>query len=183
MPTKTEKSFSLLFIFLLALEIITSSFKHLQIFNYIAKPALLISLILFFWKQSSHLEKNKTANCFGFNMLSFRRYPTYVHKPFCLFFYGWIACFFNCTHFLCFGVFKTKEQIKKRMGFYGIDVGLWNPFILLFKRWFKQLAVSCNYLYGSYFKYGNNSFFKTGTGCKKQLYPGFCWCYFIYDIG
>ena len=57
MLTKSEKSFSIIFIILLVLEITTSSFESIANFNYVAKPALLISLILFFWKQGSHIEK------------------------------------------------------------------------------------------------------------------------------
>jgi uncharacterized membrane protein YhhN len=56
MLTKTEKSFSFIFIILLALEIATSSFDSIAYLNYIAKPALLVSLILFFWKQGLHIE-------------------------------------------------------------------------------------------------------------------------------
>ena len=57
MLTKTEKSFSILFIMLLALEIASSSFETIANLNYIAKPAILISLIIYFWKQSAHIEK------------------------------------------------------------------------------------------------------------------------------
>ncbi|MCX7547259.1 lysoplasmalogenase [Xanthomarina sp. F1114] len=57
MLTKSEKSFSFLFVILLALEIATSSFESLSDLNYLAKPALLISLIFYFRKQSSHLDK------------------------------------------------------------------------------------------------------------------------------
>ncbi|PWI30245.1 lysoplasmalogenase [Flavobacteriaceae bacterium LYZ1037] len=56
MLTKTEKSFAILFIFLLILEIATSSYESISNLNYIAKPAILISLIIFFWTQSSNLE-------------------------------------------------------------------------------------------------------------------------------
>lgn len=57
MLTKSEKSFSFLFVILLAFEIATSSFESISNLNYFAKPALLISLIFFFWKHSSHMEK------------------------------------------------------------------------------------------------------------------------------
>ncbi|HLV14879.1 MAG TPA: lysoplasmalogenase [Xanthomarina sp.] len=58
MLTKTEKSFSFLFAFLLTIEIVTSSFAEIAALNYLAKPALLTSLIFFFWKQSKQIEKN-----------------------------------------------------------------------------------------------------------------------------
>src|SRR5690606_41287334 len=57
MLTKTEKSFSILFVLLLALEIATSSFEQISTLNYLAKPALLISLIFYFWSQSKQMEK------------------------------------------------------------------------------------------------------------------------------
>lgn len=58
MLTKTEKTFSLLFAIILIAEFISGSIENLQKLHYIAKPALLVSLIIFFWKQSSHLLLN-----------------------------------------------------------------------------------------------------------------------------
>ena len=72
MLTKSEKSFSILFIILLTLEITTSSIENLANLNYIAKPLLLISLIIFFWKQSSHLDHKLRRMIFfalGFSLL------------------------------------------------------------------------------------------------------------------
>jgi len=57
MLTKTEKIFSILFVSLLSIEIITSSYESFSKLNYLAKPAILISLIVFFWKQSSNMNK------------------------------------------------------------------------------------------------------------------------------
>ncbi|WP_417856288.1 lysoplasmalogenase [Xanthomarina gelatinilytica] len=121
MPTKTEKSFSLLFIFLLALEIITSSFKHLQIFNYIAKPALLISLILFFWKQSSHLEKKikllivlaLICSFLGDILLMFTNHSAY-------FFMGGLLAFLSAHIFYVLVFLKQRNKSKKGWVFMGL---------------------------------------------------------------
>ncbi|HCY82058.1 MAG TPA: lysoplasmalogenase, partial [Xanthomarina gelatinilytica] len=121
MPTKTEKSFSLLFIFLLALEIITSSFKHLQIFNYIAKPALLISLILFFWKQSSHLEKKikllivlaLICSLLGDILLMFTNHSAY-------FFMGGLLAFLSAHIFYVLVFLKQRNKSKKGWVFMGL---------------------------------------------------------------
>ncbi len=72
MLTKSEKSFSILYIILLTLEIATSSIESLANLNYIAKPLLLISLIFFFWKKSSHLDHKLRRMIFfalGFSLL------------------------------------------------------------------------------------------------------------------
>ncbi|TYA53897.1 lysoplasmalogenase [Formosa maritima] len=69
MLTKTEKNFSILFIILLAFEIATSSIDSTASLNYIAKPALLISLIVYFYKQSNHI--NKTIKKFTLLALCF----------------------------------------------------------------------------------------------------------------
>lgn len=56
MLTKTEKSFSILYVILLILEIATSSYESISNLNYVAKPAILISLIVFFWKESTNMK-------------------------------------------------------------------------------------------------------------------------------
>ncbi|GAA3783833.1 lysoplasmalogenase [Corallibacter vietnamensis] len=57
MLTKTEKRFTLIFILLLIFEIITSSYAALEMLHYFAKPALLLSLIIFFCKESAAINK------------------------------------------------------------------------------------------------------------------------------
>lgn len=58
MLTSTEKTFSILFFMIVALELICGSVESLATFHYITKPSILIALILFFWKQSTALHKS-----------------------------------------------------------------------------------------------------------------------------
>ncbi|MBN4084720.1 lysoplasmalogenase [Flavobacteriaceae bacterium AH-315-B10] len=58
MLTKTEKSFSLLFFLIVFAELICGSVESLSQVHYFTKPLILISLIVFFCKQSNHLNKN-----------------------------------------------------------------------------------------------------------------------------
>lgn len=57
MLTKTEKSFNILFFIIVIVELFSGSKESLVQFHYFAKPAILIALIIFFWKQSHHLNK------------------------------------------------------------------------------------------------------------------------------
>lgn len=57
MLTSTEKTFSILFFIIVALELICGSVESLTTYHYITKPSILVSLILFFWTQSSALHK------------------------------------------------------------------------------------------------------------------------------
>jgi len=62
MLTKTEKSFTLLFVFVLLLDLVCSSSDSLSQFRYITKPAILTSLIIYF------LAKNKGLSSFAKNL-------------------------------------------------------------------------------------------------------------------
>jgi uncharacterized membrane protein YhhN len=55
MLTKTEKTYSLLFVILLILEIISGSNNNLQTWHYAAKPMILLSLIAFYWLHSKQI--------------------------------------------------------------------------------------------------------------------------------
>ena len=61
MLTKTGTSFSILFFIIVIAELICGSMESLSQFHYFVKPAILIALISFFWKQSNHLNK-RTRN-------------------------------------------------------------------------------------------------------------------------
>lgn len=61
MLTKTEKSFSILFFIIVIAELIFGSVENLSQYHYFTKPLILISLIVFFYKQSKHLNK-RTRN-------------------------------------------------------------------------------------------------------------------------
>lgn len=56
MLSKTEKSFSLIFLIIVSAELICDNIESLNTFHYITKPLILISLLFFFWKHSSHLD-------------------------------------------------------------------------------------------------------------------------------
>lgn len=57
MFSTTEKTFSILFFLIVALELICGNVESLATYRYITKPSILIALILFFWTQSTALQK------------------------------------------------------------------------------------------------------------------------------
>lgn len=72
MLTKTEKQFSILFVIIVLFELITGSTENLKMVHYIAKPAIVISLIILFIRTSQSLAKpikNLTLLALGFSLL------------------------------------------------------------------------------------------------------------------
>lgn len=70
--TNTEKQFSILFFVIVLFEIITGSTENLQIAHYIAKPAIVISLVFLFIKTSEGISKSIkriTLLALGFSVL------------------------------------------------------------------------------------------------------------------
>ena len=61
MLTKFEKTFTALFIVIVLIELLSSTLSALSSFHNVAKPLILISLILFFYMQGKHLT-NKTRS-------------------------------------------------------------------------------------------------------------------------
>jgi uncharacterized membrane protein YhhN len=62
MLSKTEKSFTLIFALIVLLELVCGSIESLSQLHYFTKPLILITLIIFFVKQSNHLSsKTKTV--------------------------------------------------------------------------------------------------------------------------
>ncbi|MDT0557396.1 lysoplasmalogenase [Ichthyenterobacterium sp. W332] len=57
MLTKTEKHFSILFFVIVLIELLIGSLESFQSLHYFAKPAIVLSLILFFVKASKSLSK------------------------------------------------------------------------------------------------------------------------------
>ena len=55
MLTKTEKRFTIPFALLVLLELLCGSHPDLVPFHYVTKPAIVTSLIIFFWKESATL--------------------------------------------------------------------------------------------------------------------------------
>ena len=58
MLTKTEKSFALLFIFVLLLDLVCSSTESLSQFRHITKPAILTSLVIYFTLNNNDLSSD-----------------------------------------------------------------------------------------------------------------------------
>ena len=58
MLTKTEKPFSILFFIIVITELFCGSIESLSQFHYFTKPLILVSLIVFFYKQGKHLNKS-----------------------------------------------------------------------------------------------------------------------------
>jgi uncharacterized membrane protein YhhN len=72
MLTNTEKQFSILFFIIVLLELLTGSAESLKTVHYLAKPAIVISLIFLFIKTSKPLTKpikNLTILALAFSLL------------------------------------------------------------------------------------------------------------------
>ena len=61
MLTKSERNFSIIFVLIVITDFICNSIIDLASLRYITKPAILTSLIIFFWRNSTHL-LSKTRN-------------------------------------------------------------------------------------------------------------------------
>lgn len=57
MLTTTEKQFAILFSFIVLLELVSAQIETLQFVHYLAKPAIVTSLIFLFVKTSTHISK------------------------------------------------------------------------------------------------------------------------------
>ncbi|MEZ4792512.1 MAG: lysoplasmalogenase [Gelidibacter sp.] len=94
MPTKTDKAFSCIFFVILIAELICGSVERFSPLHYFTKPAIVISLMVFFWYQSHFISKSirnltmlallcsllgdvllmfvdVSANCFMFGLVAF----------------------------------------------------------------------------------------------------------------
>lgn len=58
MLSKTEKFFSVLFFIIVIVELVFGSTESLSQLHYFSKPLIIIALIVFFYKQSKHLNKS-----------------------------------------------------------------------------------------------------------------------------
>ena len=56
MLSKTEKSFSLIFLIIVLAELVCDNTQNLKTYHYFTKPLILVSLIFFFWKYGKHLD-------------------------------------------------------------------------------------------------------------------------------
>ena len=118
MLTKTEKTFSFLFIAILIAELVTGSNEKLFMLHYIAKPSLLIALIIFFWMRSNDLSfkvRNLTLLALSFSLLG-DCLLMFVDQSSQFFISGLIA--FLIAHVFYIIVFlKSRNKSKSPIGF------------------------------------------------------------------
>ena len=118
MLTKTEKTFSFLFIAILIAELITGSNEKLFMLHYIAKPSLLTALIIFFWMRSTNLSskiRNLTLLALSFSLLG-DCLLMFVDQSAQFFISGLIA--FLIAHVFYIIVFlKSRNSSKSPFGF------------------------------------------------------------------
>lgn len=114
--TPEEKQFGILFFVIVLLELITASVPHLEIAHYIAKPAIVGSLIFAFFKFSGGLEKGLIPLMFGaliFSMLG-DIVLMFVDNWSHAFSFGLIA--FLIAHILYSFAF-WKQRVKNKLSF------------------------------------------------------------------
>lgn len=118
MLTKTEKQFSILFVFIVIIELITGSSDALQGLHYLAKPAIVISLIVLFLTTSQRLPKairTITFLALGFSVLG-DILLMFVHKSEHFFTLGLVA--FLLAHVMYIIVFlKQRNKNRSAYGF------------------------------------------------------------------
>ncbi len=121
MLTKSEKIFSVVFLLILIAELICGSIASLSQFHYITKPAIVISLIAFFWKVSKTISKpirNFTLLALIFSLLG-DVLLMFVDESANFFMLGLIA--FLVAHvFYIFVFLKQRNTSKNALAFIGI---------------------------------------------------------------
>jgi len=118
MLSKIEKKFSILFIVIVFAELVFSNINGLTSLHYITKPAILTSLIIFFWRNSSHLllkTRNLMLLALSFSLLG-DVLLMFVHKSANFFISGLIA--FLIAHvFYILTFLKTRNKKKSSTPF------------------------------------------------------------------
>jgi len=121
MLTNTEKQFSILFFIIVFIELLTGSTESLQTVHFIAKPAIIISLIFLFLKTSKTLSKslkNLTLLALTFSLLG-DVLLMFVDKSQHFFTLGLVA--FLIAHIMYVLVFlKHRNKEKSPFGFIGV---------------------------------------------------------------
>ena len=121
MLTNTEKKFSLLFIIIVIADTICNNIEGLSSIKFISKPAILTSLIIFFWRNSNHL-LSKTRNLMLLALLFSLLGDVllmFVHKSANFFISGLIS--FLIAHIMYIFVFlKNRNYEKNTLLFSGI---------------------------------------------------------------
>ncbi|MBU2929599.1 lysoplasmalogenase [Winogradskyella psychrotolerans] len=118
MLTDTEKKFSILFFIIVLIELLTGSIASLETVHYIAKPAIVISLIFLFFKTAQSLPKalkNFTLLGLFFSILGDILLMFTEQSPH-FFTLGLIA--FLIAHIMYIMVFlQHRNQLKSPLGF------------------------------------------------------------------
>ncbi len=118
MLTKTEKTFSYVFFVILIAELICGSVERFSALHYFTKPAIVISLMIFFWNESqaiSKLIRNLTMLALALSLLG-DILLMFVHVAPNCFMFGLLA--FLLAHVMYILVFlKQRNPLKKPMPF------------------------------------------------------------------
>lgn len=118
MLTQTERSFTIIFLIILIAELLCGSIESLSQLHYFTKPAIVISLIIFFWRESSSMSpyiRNLTLLALIFSLLG-DILLMFVEKSPNYFMFGLIA--FLLAHVMYILVFlKHRNPSKKPTGF------------------------------------------------------------------
>jgi len=114
MLTKTEKTFSIVFILVVIIHLLFSDSSNPNLIHYITKPLILISLILFFINNSTHLPfriRQLTTLALAFSLLG-DILLMFVNSSSSFFIAGLVS--FLIAHIFYIIVFnKTRNQNKK----------------------------------------------------------------------
>jgi len=111
--SKAEKSFSLIFLIIISLELFSNNFQSLLPFHFIAKPLILLSLIFFFINQGKHLSsKTKTITLLAlFFSLAGDVLLMFTDISANFFLSGLVA--FLLAHIMYIAVFLDKKNSRK----------------------------------------------------------------------
>ncbi|WP_178984240.1 lysoplasmalogenase [Winogradskyella helgolandensis] len=113
MLSKSEKQFSILFLIIVLIELLTGQIESLENVHYIAKPAIVISLIFLFLKTSESIPKtikNKTLLALFFSVLG-DILLMFVEQSLHFFTLGLVA--FLTAHIMYILVFLKHRNLQK----------------------------------------------------------------------
>lgn len=118
MLTKSERTFTIIFLIILIAELFCGSIDSLSQLHYITKPAILISLIAFYWKERHSISKqirNRTLMALVFSLLG-DVLLMFVDQSPNYFMFGLVA--FLLAHLMYIFVFlRHRNPAKKPLGF------------------------------------------------------------------
>ena len=113
MLTRTERHFTIIFLLILIAELLSGSIESLSKLHYITKPSLVISLIIFFWKESSNISpyiRNMTLLALVFSLFG-DVFLMFVEKSPNYFMFGLVA--FLLAHIMYILVFLKHRNSSK----------------------------------------------------------------------